>query len=58
MLSTSTQRVFRNGLPISELPQTFKDAIKVEHFLGVRYLWIDAVCISKTPRQNGNMKAR
>jgi len=44
MLSTSTQRPFRNGLPISELPQTFKDAIKVAHFLGVLNLWIDAVC--------------
>jgi len=44
MLSTSTQRAFGNGLPISELPQTFKDAIKVAHFLGVLNLWIDAVC--------------
>jgi hypothetical protein len=28
-----------------ELPKTFRDAIHVARNLGVRYLWIDAVCI-------------
>ncbi|KAI1457974.1 HET-domain-containing protein [Annulohypoxylon moriforme] len=27
------------------LPQTFKDAIRVTHLLGLRYLWVDALCI-------------
>jgi len=27
------------------MPQTYKDAIHVTHALGLRYLWIDALCI-------------
>jgi hypothetical protein len=58
MLSTSTQRVFRNSLPISELPQTFKDAIKVTHFLGVRSLWIDAACIFQDSPQDWEYESK
>lgn len=28
-----------------ELPQTFKDAVRVTRALGLRYLWIDSLCI-------------
>jgi hypothetical protein len=30
---------------VSELPKTFKDAVKVVRALGLRYLWIDSLCI-------------
>ncbi|KAI1869869.1 uncharacterized protein JN550_005459 [Neoarthrinium moseri] len=33
------------GITLSELPQTFKDAIEVARALHVRYLWIDSMCI-------------
>ncbi|KAI1421302.1 heterokaryon incompatibility protein-domain-containing protein [Xylaria sp. FL1777] len=33
------------GIQIDILPNTFKDAIKVTRELGVRYLWIDSLCI-------------
>lgn len=33
------------GIPIIELPDTFKHAVKVTRELGVRYLWIDSLCI-------------
>jgi hypothetical protein len=36
---------FRSGLPLSRLPQAFRDAALVTKELGVRYLWIDALCI-------------
>jgi hypothetical protein len=29
----------------SDLPQTFKDAIKVTRQVGLRYIWIDSLCI-------------
>lgn len=32
-------------LPLTSMPQTFKDAITVARALGVRFLWIDALCI-------------
>lgn len=35
----------RNGIPISELPKTFQDAITVTLRLGYRLIWIDSLCI-------------
>ncbi|KAF2686278.1 HET-domain-containing protein, partial [Lentithecium fluviatile CBS 122367] len=32
-------------MPLESMPQTFKDAIQVARRLGVRFLWIDALCI-------------
>lgn len=34
-----------DGLQGADLPQTIKDAIKVAREAGVRYLWVDALCI-------------
>jgi hypothetical protein len=33
------------GIPLEQLPQTFQDAITITRGLGIRYLWIDALCI-------------
>jgi len=33
------------GIDLSELPQTFKDAVEITRSLGIRYLWIDSLCI-------------
>ena len=33
------------GILVTELPDTFKHAVKVTRELGVRYLWIDSLCI-------------
>jgi hypothetical protein len=33
------------GIPWEELPQTFRDAIMITEKLGVRYIWIDSLCI-------------
>lgn len=33
------------AIPYSTLTQTFKDAFKICHNLGIRYIWIDALCI-------------
>ncbi|KAH0498520.1 hypothetical protein TgHK011_005772 [Trichoderma gracile] len=35
----------RDGILLETLPMTFQDAIDMTRRLGVRYLWIDALCI-------------
>jgi Heterokaryon incompatibility protein (HET) len=36
---------FKQKLPWKELSKTFKDVFKVTRHLGIRYLWIDSLCI-------------
>lgn len=35
----------RSGMPLKEMPQTFIDAVKITRRLGLKYLWIDSLCI-------------
>lgn len=35
----------RKGIPLKSLPATFRDAVKVTKMIGLRYLWIDSLCI-------------
>lgn len=44
LLSSNIDDLLR-GWPIRTLPKTFRDTIVVARALGVRYLWIDALCI-------------
>ncbi|KAM6522817.1 hypothetical protein FALCPG4_012431 [Fusarium falciforme] len=34
-----------DSMVVQKLPQSFQDAIKVTRHLGIRYLWIDSLCI-------------
>ncbi|TLD22983.1 hypothetical protein PspLS_07044 [Pyricularia sp. CBS 133598] len=34
-----------SGIPFSSLPATFRDAVLVTRAIGVKYLWIDCLCI-------------
>ncbi|KAF2467412.1 HET-domain-containing protein, partial [Lindgomyces ingoldianus] len=50
--STSSLRLLQGnidmlhqGLPISQLPKTFQDAVSIARHFSIRYLWIDALCI-------------
>jgi hypothetical protein len=45
VLSTEDRTNRLCGIPWTELPQTFQDAIRYCLALGVFYLWIDALCI-------------
>jgi Heterokaryon incompatibility protein (HET) len=44
-LEGNISRYLTTGIPWSELPQTFQDALDITHRLGFRYLWIDSLCI-------------
>ncbi|KAH7095802.1 heterokaryon incompatibility protein-domain-containing protein [Paraphoma chrysanthemicola] len=44
-LTTSNRHMLQEGFAAEHLPQTFRDSISVAIDLGIRYLWIDALCI-------------
>ncbi|KAH7166471.1 heterokaryon incompatibility protein-domain-containing protein [Dactylonectria macrodidyma] len=44
-LNRETYQELLSGVPLSSFPQTFQDALIVSHQLGVRHLWINAMCI-------------
>jgi hypothetical protein len=45
LLLESNLQEFRRGQPVASLPQTFQDAISAALNLGIRYIWIDCLCI-------------
>lgn len=45
LLLSSNLESFQFGNPIEQLPLTFRDAVVVARHFGVRYLWIDCLCI-------------
>ncbi|KAE9574063.1 hypothetical protein CGMCC3_g9920 [Colletotrichum fructicola] len=53
VLTTDNIDAFRREIPTEQLPQLYRDAISTTRRLGVRYLWIDSLCII----QRGDEKA-
>ncbi|KKY15440.1 putative heterokaryon incompatibility protein [Diplodia seriata] len=43
--TSATLRQHRRRIPLDGLSQTFRDAIRITRALGLRYLWIDSLCI-------------
>lgn len=43
--TTGTIECYKAGIPIDSMPRVFRDAVLVTRTLGIRYLWIDALCI-------------
>ncbi|KAL2879859.1 hypothetical protein SGCOL_004904 [Colletotrichum sp. CLE4] len=47
ILTTTSHNLAQHCIAInfSDLPKTFQDAIRIVRFVGLRYLWIDSLCI-------------
>jgi len=47
MTTTTTGNITsrRAGIPLGDMPKTFRDAVLITRRIGVRYLWIDSLCI-------------
>ncbi|EJT73345.1 hypothetical protein GGTG_10189 [Gaeumannomyces tritici R3-111a-1] len=43
--TTETLAAHQDGLSADRMPQNFQDAIRVTRLAGLRYLWIDSLCI-------------
>ncbi|RSL58562.1 hypothetical protein CEP53_006107 [Fusarium sp. AF-6] len=51
-LTTETLSNFLRCIQIAQLPANFRDAIHVTRQLGMRYLWIDALCILQDSKED------
>jgi hypothetical protein len=43
--STTIRHFEETGIPWETLPKTFQDAVDISHLLGIKYVWIDSLCI-------------
>jgi len=46
-----------DAIDISRLPRTFLDAFKITSALGIRYIWIDSLCIIQGSAEDWNREA-
>ncbi|KAF1960170.1 HET-domain-containing protein [Byssothecium circinans] len=56
-LETHKMSKYRRSLPYADLPRNFCDAITITRNLGVRYLWIDSLCIIQDSKQDWTIEA-
>jgi len=45
------------GMPFSRFPKTFQDAVRITRKLGIRYLWIDSLCIIQDDQEDWEHEA-
>ncbi|KAF2750409.1 HET-domain-containing protein, partial [Sporormia fimetaria CBS 119925] len=57
MTTTETIEDHKQGLPMNLLPKTFREAIIVTRSLGIRYLWIDSLCIIQNSKEDWEAEA-
>lgn len=43
--TSSNIRAMQQSISLSQLPQTIQDAIRITRYMGLRYLWVDSLCI-------------
>jgi hypothetical protein len=53
--STLEQR--KQGIPMHDMPDTFRDAVIITRRLGIRHLWIDSLCIVQDSLSDWNAEA-
>ncbi|RYP31929.1 hypothetical protein DL767_005470 [Monosporascus sp. MG133] len=58
MLTTQTLGTFLDSLPYAELPANFRDAITITKRLGLRYVWIDALCILQDSKHDWEIESQ
>jgi hypothetical protein len=48
---------FAQSIEFEQLPQTFKDALKITRKVGLEYIWIDSLCIIQDSEQDWHVEA-
>ncbi len=49
---------FKQHIDFERLPNTFKDAVRITRNLGIRYLWIDSLCIIQNDEDDWEEESR
>lgn len=57
MATKRTIEDLKRGISTSFLPKTFEDAIQITRRLGVKYIWIDCLCIIQDDQQDWEREA-
>ncbi|KAH6991473.1 heterokaryon incompatibility protein-domain-containing protein [Ilyonectria sp. MPI-CAGE-AT-0026] len=58
VLKESRLAEFQNAIFTSSLPRNFRDAIAITRNLGIRYLWIDSLCIIQDSRSDWEKESK
>jgi len=58
VLTTKTLSSFKTGLSVDTLPANFKDAISITRQLGLKYLWIDSLCILQDSKEDWEIESK
>ncbi|KAM5356542.1 hypothetical protein ACJ41O_003188 [Fusarium nematophilum] len=58
LISTkATLSQWKKNIPFSDLARTFQDAVNISRKLGIRYVWIDSLCIVQDDKKDGEIEA-
>ncbi|KZL79463.1 heterokaryon incompatibility protein [Colletotrichum incanum] len=56
-LTSDTLLNFQGQVPVNHLPQTFRDMVSLAHHFGIRYIWIDSLCILQDSNEDWQKEA-
>ncbi|KAF7889689.1 uncharacterized protein EAF02_002104 [Botrytis sinoallii] len=56
-LTVEKVELFKKRIPMSDLPANFVDAILITRSLGLKYLWIDCLCIIQDSREDWEIES-
>lgn len=56
--TTQNYAAHLNNIDFYKLPDTFKDAVTITRDMGIRYLWIDSICIIQGPDGDFNTESQ
>lgn len=55
--TSKNYQVHQGGIPFRDLPKTFQDTVEFAQGIGIRYVWIDSLCIIQGDSQDWHSEA-
>lgn len=55
--TSENYHIHQIGIPFGDLPKTFQDTVKFAQGIGIRYVWIDSLCIIQGNSQDWHSEA-